>query len=374
VLQIPDTYFVASCPMRLLSPQHYSQQIHDHRGTYSTNFGNQVVFVFHKKKFQVTIPLSPSSNIGILCSAPGHQVFSCFVEDAKPPKKPPPAIFAHNVITDDEANDMELQEETESVSTAKDGEDVILRGDSAVRPPSNSTATIVRPPSNSAADSVRLPPKNTAPVGFTGGSEVRPPVDIFTKENVRLSTVPNNSVNPRGTSSEGSDEPDRPNVIPFDLLDNDQEDTNLTNQDDVTSSLDASAELMRWYLGLGHLPFANIWLMAARKEIPSWLAKCRIPKCQSCLYGKATKRPWRTKGQSGTLKEVTLPGQCVSVDQLESPVAGFIGQNKGFFFRKCYKVATIFVDHFSRLSYVYLQESTKGVQGPTIPCRQWEIC
>jgi hypothetical protein len=102
--------------------------------------------------------------------------------------------------------------------------------------------------------------------------------------------------------------------------------------------------------------------MAARKEIPSRLANCRIPKCQSCLYGKATKRPWRTKGQSGTLKEVKHPGQCVLVDQLESPVAGFIGQNKGFFFRKRYKVATIFVDHFSHLSYVYLQESTKGVQ------------
>jgi hypothetical protein len=150
-------------------------------------------------------------------------------------------------------------------------------------------------------------------------------------------------------------------VIPFDL-DNDQEDTNLTNQDDVTSSLDASAELMRWHLRLGHLPFANIRLMAARKEIPSRLANCRIPKCQSCLYGKATMRPWRTKGQSDTLKEVTLPGQCVSLDQLESPVAGFIGQNKGFFFHKHYKVPTIFVDHCSRLSYVDLQESTKGVQ------------
>jgi hypothetical protein len=49
---------------------------------------------------------------------------------------------------------MELQEETESVSTAEDGEDVILRGDSAVRPLSNLTATSIRPPSNSAASSV----------------------------------------------------------------------------------------------------------------------------------------------------------------------------------------------------------------------------
>jgi hypothetical protein len=39
--------------------------------------------------------------------------------------------------------------------------------------------------------------------------------------------------------------------------------------------------------------------MASRKEIPSRLANCQIPECQSCLYGKANKRPWRTKGQSG---------------------------------------------------------------------------
>jgi hypothetical protein len=253
VLQIPDTYFVASCPIRLLSSQHYSQKIHDHRGTYSTNFGDQVVFVFHKKKFHITIPLSPSSNVGILRSAPGHQVFSCFVEADKPPKDPPPTLFVYNVITDDEADDMELQEETGSVSTSEDADNVLLRGDSAMRPLSDSTATSVRPPSDSVATSVRPSPEDTAPVGFKGGSEVRRPVDIFQTENVRPSTVPNNSVNPPGTSSEESDEPDRPNVIPFDL-DNDQEDTNLTNQVDVTSSLDASAELMRWHIRLDTYP------------------------------------------------------------------------------------------------------------------------
>jgi hypothetical protein len=52
----------------------------------------------------------------------------------------------------------------------------------------------------------------------------------------------------------------------------------------------------------------------------------------------------------------------VVLTYLASPVAGFVGQNKGNFFRKKYKVGTIFVDHFSRLSYVYLQESTKGAQ------------
>jgi hypothetical protein len=135
----------------------------------------------------------------------------------------------------------------------------------------------------------------------------------------------------------------------------------LSNNDDAISTLDATDELMQWHLQLGHLPFAKIRFMAACKEIPSQLANCRIPKCQSCCCGQATKRPWCTKGQSGTIQPVTAPRQCVSVEQLESPVAGFVGLNKDYFFCKRYKVATIFVDHFSRLSYVYLQDSMKGV-------------
>jgi hypothetical protein len=63
----------------------------------------------------------------------------------------------------------------------------------------------------------------------------------------------------------------------------------LSNNDDATSSLDATDELMRWHLRLGHLPLASIRLLAACNEIPSRLGNCRIPKCESCLYGRATK-------------------------------------------------------------------------------------
>jgi hypothetical protein len=68
--------------------------------------------------------------------------------------------------------------------------------------------------------------------------------------------------------------------------------------------------------------------VAARGEIPKRLVKCRVQRCQSCLYGRATKQPWRTKGQANKIRTVTKPGECVSVDQLESPVPGFIGQTK----------------------------------------------
>jgi hypothetical protein len=113
--------------------------------------------------------------------------------------------------------------------------------------------------------------------------------------------------------------------------------------------------------------------MAARSETPKRLAARRVPKCGSWLYSQATKQPWRTKGSIRKLQTVTKPSQCVSVDQLESPVAGFVGQNKVFFYRKRCKVVTVFVDHFSCLSFVCLQELTKGADAP-LAKRAFDAC
>ncbi len=66
------------------------------------------------------MPLSSGTNVDILCSASGHQVFACFVELAKPAKDPPPDFLAWQVISDEEAENMELHEEAESVGSATD--------------------------------------------------------------------------------------------------------------------------------------------------------------------------------------------------------------------------------------------------------------
>ena len=42
------------------------------------------------------------------------------------------------------------------------------------------------------------------------------------------------------------------------------------------------------------------------------------------------------------------PGECVSVDQMESPTAGFIAQMKGKLTKGRYKYATVYIDHYSR--------------------------
>ena len=58
-------------------------------------------------------------------------------------------------------------------------------------------------------------------------------------------------------------------------------------------------------------------------------SSCR--SCSACIYGKMTRRAKRTKSKTNpiTSRTVTAPGQCVSVDQLESSTPGLIAQLKG---------------------------------------------
>jgi hypothetical protein len=76
------------------------------------------------------------------------------------------------------------------------------------------------------------------------------------------------------------------------------------------------------------------------------------------MYGAMTKQPWRTKAQqdNSKIKSVTRPGDCLSIDQLESPTPGFVAQLKGALTKKQYRAATVFVNHASRLSYIHLQQ------------------
>ena len=127
---------------------------------------------------------------------------------------------------------------------------------------------------------------------------------------------------------------------------------------------DDEAELMRWHLRLGHTSFDKLRVMANNSDIPKRLAGCKIPKCAGCLYGKMTRRAWRTKQKPSKVEPATItaPGDCVSVDQLESTSPGFIGQMKGALTIKRYKFATVFVDHWSRLSYVHLQQTNSSIE------------
>jgi hypothetical protein len=73
------------------------------------------------------------------------------------------------------------------------------------------------------------------------------------------------------------------------------------------------------------------------------------------MFGMTTKRPWRTKAIPRPISIViTVPGDCVSVDQLESRTPGLLGQLKGIPTKARFRVATVFVDH------IHLQQTTNA--------------
>lgn len=56
-----------------------------------------------------------------------------------------------------------------------------------------------------------------------------------------------------------------------------------------------------------------------------------------------------------TLRKVTQPSQCVLVDQMESRIVEFCGILRECLTKRRYSCAMLFIDHYNRLIYVYLQ-------------------
>jgi GAG-pre-integrase domain len=124
--------------------------------------------------------------------------------------------------------------------------------------------------------------------------------------------------------------------------------------------LDAKMEKLMWHYRLGHAPFSTINRLAAAGELPKRPKNVKDPMCASCMYGMMTRRPWRTKTSPTQVqggRSVLEPGDCVSVDQMQSPVPGHIAQVKGHPTKERYTAATVFVDHYSDVTFVHLQKT-----------------
>ena len=111
---------------------------------------------------------------------------------------------------------------------------------------------------------------------------------------------------------------------------------------------------MRLHEQLGHCSFAQLKQMAEQGIIPRKFTKVSPPRCPSCLYGKAHKKPWRMHKIDPKIKCSTIPGAVVSIDQLESPILGFVPIAKGLRTFRKYCGASVFVDHTSDFTYVHM--------------------
>ena len=65
----------------------------------------------------------------------------------------------------------------------------------------------------------------------------------------------------------------------------------------------------------------------------------------------------QTKDKLGTRDQANQPGELILVDQLVSPTPGLVAQMTGRLTTKRYRHATVFVDQYSGLGYIYPQKT-----------------
>jgi hypothetical protein len=285
-LLIPNAVLVpkGSLPFRLLSPQHFAQENYAQRidkqprGTLSLTSGMDHILSWADQHFTITAPLTTGSNIVLISSSTGYSKFVSFVSLVDAPDEPM-ALFRHHLIPNDDDYDLTATEDTTS---SVDGNISTHEGEHEEE--------------------------------FEGGT-------------------PTSATNNQSSTQLPSDQP---HVVSFLLSENCM--PIVEEAEDNEEKLDnPQHELLLYHYRLGHESFTNLQSMAKAGILPTWLASCRIPQCAACHYGKASKVPWRVKGdpKDGKLFEATVAGQVVLVDQLQSTVPGLVGQMKGWPTTQC---------------------------------------
>ena len=312
--EIPNSYYVPSCELRLLSPQHWAQTRNaaDRETTRCITSSKNIYlrWTLGEENYELTLSLNKrGSNVGTLYSHPGYNKYDLFCQSAAitiADDKDPIALPAH-LISDDE----DIQQDNIEPQ----------RGPSPITIPKNPLLT--RPKKRERTQSAI--------------SEHTPDE---TPRELHLS--------PEQT---GMSTHKLPAVI-------EDDDTSILVDEEDRQASTPEAELLIAHYRFQHISFSKLQEMARQGILPRKLAHCKIPSCSACLYGKATKRAWRSKlGKHTTERKTLKPGEVISVDQMVSPVPGLIAQMMGFLTRQRYKYATVFVDQASRMGFVYLQKT-----------------
>ena len=295
---IKGVYYIPDAPIRILAPQHWSQQANDHKpnrdGTHCGTYHDRCELLWNQGKFKRTVKWSNRTNTAIFRSAPGYKKYRS---------------FSSQIDEMENYNDLE-KVSFDATNVVSDDED-----DAYGQGPTDEEVRIMEPQ-----------PKFTVDEDIQSYFEQTPHKQGQAKTHVHVHRI--------------------------------------EDDEDRLSAVSPEAELLRWHYRLGHMSFKRIRLLALVGILPKYLANIKPPKCAGCIYGAMTKRPWTTRSPKnrGKLPTVTSPGDCVSVDQLESTAPGFIAQMKGRLTKQRYQAATIFVDHQSRLGYVHLQRDLTSVE------------
>lgn len=301
---IPHSYYVPTGKTRLLSPQHWAQSQSKNRKQRrecgERTDGNECVLYWGDGKYNLHMDLDPRNNVASFPLSPGYTQFKAFCTEADldDPFHEPVAMPA-SMISDDEHEDETDVDE-------------------------------VAPQRRSDAWQPTTTPDYTPDTAITVEFDLNGPPSTASEGEKHLKSQDNN--------------------------------LNVIIDEEDRQPLSDMAQLLLEHHKYGHISMRKLQEMAKQGILPRRLAKCRVPTCSACLYAKATKKPWRGKPsiQQQDSNQATKPGHVVSVDQMVSPTPGLIAQMTGFLTTKRYKYATVFVDQFTRLGFVYLQKSASA--------------
>lgn len=307
--RIYNALYVPNGAMRLLSPQHFAvNAAHpyidwDKENFTSTQHWNRNVLRWGaNNEFRKTVHNSRNSNVPTFYTAPNLSSLDTYLEAKQA-----------TVTTDDE---FVVYEATTTASS------------SSTRP--RSSRPLMAPDTDSDNETATsIPSTNLSSQEYCGFCD--PSTEDHRDENIQDLMVP----------------------LPDETIE--IEPVEQTPRDLVAKN--RKAEFMRWHYRLGHMHFTKMKRISRLGYLPTWIENIDGCSCKICKFGSQERTPWRVKGDQKHLKATTKPGECVSVDQLESSTEGFYGQNKGKLTNKRYKYATVFVDHYSRYTYVHMQET-----------------
>jgi hypothetical protein len=330
-IKLPNSMYVPGLPLTLLCPQHWSQSVatngEDVSGTYIKQEAYGCRLVWNEGNTTKFVPLDPRTNTPTFNTAPGSFNYEAF--EAVYLAMDASVARTQTVIT------------VEGLSRS--------RGDQSPHP-----AEFI------ADEDINLPDKKEMQQN-DGVTELDETVHTSNTHHFNVDPTSKCPIHPKGhhlwgeCSQNPTNQYTKRGILTFSPTPQ-RDESELQN--DSMSASDGQAELFRWHCRLGHLPFPQLKQLAEIGEIPKKLAKVPPPRCAGCLFGKMTKVAWRNKSKSNNpVHQATYPGECVSIDQLESTQTGFFAQLKGKLTVKRYTAATVFVDHFSRLRFIYLMTS-----------------
>jgi hypothetical protein len=139
----------------------------------------------------------------------------------------------------------------------------------------------------------------------------------------------------------------------------------LTSLQVYTSKLDNLSQVQHQLLWvhycLGHPGMDRIQALARAGILPKHLASCPKPLCTSCQLGKAHRSATPSTGTPLDVGHLN-PGDCVSVDQLESNTPGSVPTSWGLPTKCTFQATTLFCDHASRYLFLKCHQSTGAAE------------